>query len=87
MVSEITDPSTGFELVTNTNVSAILNAQSPGNHYTTTAKLGNDDGRKGGSSVVDTNTKVYGTDNLVCVLQHFSFIDIPANHFVLLVRR
>ncbi|OQD81869.1 hypothetical protein PENANT_c024G06166 [Penicillium antarcticum] len=67
MVREITNPSTGFELVTNTNVSAILNALSPGNHYTTTAKLGNDDGRKGGSSVVDLNTKVYGTDNLFVV--------------------
>ncbi|CAI7605809.1 unnamed protein product [Penicillium glandicola] len=67
MVDEITAPSTGFELVTNTNVSAILNAQSSGIHYTTTAKMGTDDGRKNGTSVVDTNTKVYGVDNLFIV--------------------
>jgi cellobiose dehydrogenase (acceptor) len=32
-----------------------------------TAKLGTDDGRSGGTSVVDVNTKVYGTDNLFVV--------------------
>ena len=32
-----------------------------------TAKLGSDDGRKGGTAVVDLNTKVYGTDNLFVV--------------------
>ena len=32
-----------------------------------TAKLGNDDGRAGGSAVVDINTRVYGTDNLFVV--------------------
>ena len=29
--------------------------------------MGTDDGRKGGTAVVDTNTKVYGTDNLFVV--------------------
>jgi cellobiose dehydrogenase (acceptor) len=29
--------------------------------------MGTDDGRTGGTSVVDTNTKVYGTDNLFVV--------------------
>ena len=29
--------------------------------------MGTDDGRNGGSAVVDTNTKVYGTDNLFVV--------------------
>lgn len=29
--------------------------------------MGSDDGRNGGSAVVDTNTKVYGTDNLFVV--------------------
>ncbi|CAG7963761.1 unnamed protein product [Penicillium salamii] len=67
MVDEITAPSTGFELQTNTNVSAILNARTSGNHYTTTAKMGTDDGRENGTSVVDTNAKVYGTDNLFIV--------------------
>jgi len=38
------------------------------NHWMGTAKLGTDDGRKnGGTAVVDTNTKVYGTDNLFVV--------------------
>lgn len=67
MVKDITAPSTGFELETNTNVSAIIKAQKPGTHYTSTAKMGTDDGRKNGSSVVDTNTKVYGVDNLFIV--------------------
>jgi cellobiose dehydrogenase (acceptor) len=66
MVRDITAPSTGFELETHTNVSAILKAQTPGTHYVSSAKMGSDDGRKNGTSVVDTNTKVYGVDNLVC---------------------
>lgn len=67
IVGELTAPSTGFKLETYTNVSSILGSLSPGMHYTTTAKIGTDDGRYGnGTSVVDLNTKVYGTDNLVC---------------------
>lgn len=35
------------------------------NHWMGTAKMGTDDGRSGnGTAVVDTNTKVYGTDNI-----------------------
>ncbi|KAK2629463.1 hypothetical protein QTJ16_000283 [Diplocarpon rosae] len=34
------------------------------NHWMGTAKLGTDSGLLGGTSVVDTNTKVYGTDNI-----------------------
>ncbi|CAG8953832.1 hypothetical protein HYFRA_00006724 [Hymenoscyphus fraxineus] len=37
------------------------------NHWMGTAKLGTDSGLKGGTSVVDTNTKVYGTDNIFVV--------------------
>ncbi|KAK5663896.1 hypothetical protein OQA88_105 [Cercophora sp. LCS_1] len=37
------------------------------NHWMGTNKLGADDGRIGGSAVVDLNTKVYGTDNLFVV--------------------
>lgn len=37
------------------------------NHWMGTAKLGKDDGRTGGTAVVDLNTKVYGTDNLFVV--------------------
>ena len=32
-----------------------------------TCKIGEDDGRNGGSAVVDLDTKVYGTDNLFVV--------------------
>ncbi|KAI9929501.1 hypothetical protein ASPWEDRAFT_51938 [Aspergillus wentii DTO 134E9] len=67
LINDITDPSTGFELETYTNTSAILGSVSPGMHYTSTAKMGTDDGRKNGSSVVDTNAKVYGVDNLYVV--------------------
>ncbi|KAJ9132135.1 Carbohydrate-binding module family 1 protein [Coniochaeta hoffmannii] len=37
------------------------------NHWMGTAKLGYDDGRTGGSAVVDANLKVYGTDNIFVV--------------------
>ncbi|RDW73920.1 cellobiose dehydrogenase protein [Coleophoma crateriformis] len=37
------------------------------NHWLGTAKIGTDDGRTGGTAVVDLNTKVYGTDNLFVV--------------------
>ncbi|KAI1815815.1 carbohydrate-binding module family 1 protein [Poronia punctata] len=37
------------------------------NHWIGTSKLGMDDGRTGGTAVVDLNTKVYGTDNLFVV--------------------
>jgi cellobiose dehydrogenase (acceptor) len=37
------------------------------NHWIGTVKMGADDGRTGGTSVVDLNTKVYGTDNLFVV--------------------
>ncbi|GMG07054.1 unnamed protein product [Aspergillus oryzae] len=36
-------------------------------HVRRTCKIGTDDGRTGGSAVVDLNTKVYGTDNLFVV--------------------
>jgi cellobiose dehydrogenase (acceptor) len=37
------------------------------NHWLGTAKMGTDSGLTGGTSVVDTNTKVYGTDNIFVV--------------------
>ncbi|CRK26595.1 hypothetical protein BN1708_014589 [Verticillium longisporum] len=64
MVDAISAPASGFSLRTNTNTTAILNTLRSGNHYTGTARMGSDDGRKGGQAVVDTNTKVYGVDNL-----------------------
>lgn len=73
MVDSITSSSAGFELQTYTNTSAIIGSQTSGNHFVGTAKMGTDDGRKGGSSVVDTNTKVYGMDNLVRVFCYDAF--------------
>ncbi|KAJ5100257.1 hypothetical protein N7456_006309 [Penicillium angulare] len=67
LIDDFNAPSSGFELETYTNVSSIISTLSPGMHYTSTAKMGTDDGRKGGSSVVDVNTKVYGMDNLFVV--------------------
>ncbi|KAL2786733.1 hypothetical protein BJX66DRAFT_341861 [Aspergillus keveii] len=37
------------------------------NHWMGSCKMGSDDGRNGGSAVVDLNTKVYGMDNLFVV--------------------
>ncbi|KAH6670475.1 hypothetical protein B0J14DRAFT_97535 [Halenospora varia] len=37
------------------------------NHWMGSAKLGTDSGLTGGTSVVDTNTKVYGTDNIFVI--------------------
>ncbi|PGH11401.1 hypothetical protein AJ79_04902 [Helicocarpus griseus UAMH5409] len=37
------------------------------NHWMGSSKMGTDDGREGGTSVVDLNTKVYGMDNLFVV--------------------
>jgi cellobiose dehydrogenase (acceptor) len=54
-----TTNSTGLELLATNLVQ--------GDHYVGTAKIGTDDGRYGGEAVVDTNTKVYGTDNLFVV--------------------
>ncbi|KAJ5183155.1 hypothetical protein N7492_000771 [Penicillium capsulatum] len=67
LVHDIQQPSSGLALQKYTNVSAIIGSQSPGMHYTTTAKMGTDDGRENGTAVVDTNTKVYGMDNLYVV--------------------
>ncbi|KAG8629314.1 hypothetical protein KVT40_003179 [Elsinoe batatas] len=37
------------------------------NHWMGTAKMGTDSGLSGGTAVVDTNTRVYGTDNIFVV--------------------
>ena len=69
LVNDFNAPDSGFELETYLNTTAIISSLSPGMHYTSTAKMGVDDGLKGGSSVVDVNTKVYGTENLVSFTQ------------------
>ncbi|KAJ0109222.1 cellobiose dehydrogenase [Diaporthe amygdali] len=59
------DPSTSVEDFVNNMVVSYSNRRS--NHWIGSAKLGTDDGRNGGTAVVDVNTKVYGTDNLFVV--------------------
>lgn len=54
----------GFELLSSTNATDYLSSPSMGDHFMGTAKIGTDDGRYNGTAVVDTNTKVYGMDNL-----------------------
>ncbi|KKA30608.1 hypothetical protein TD95_000828 [Thielaviopsis punctulata] len=58
-------PGTSVEDFVNEMVVSYSNRRS--NHWIGTNKMGTDDGRFGGSAVVDTNTKVYGTDNLFVV--------------------
>lgn len=53
----------------NATGASIIASQVPaaGTHMTGTTIMGTDDGRTNGSSVVDPNCKVYGTDNLFVV--------------------
>lgn len=46
----------------------VIASERTANHWLGTSKLGTDDGRQSsGTAVVDTNTKVYGTDNFFVV--------------------
>ncbi|KAL2162456.1 hypothetical protein VTH06DRAFT_7369 [Thermothelomyces fergusii] len=58
-------PNTTVEEYVNSLIVSPANRRA--NHWMGTAKMGLDDGRSGGSAVVDLNTKVYGTDNLFVV--------------------
>lgn len=51
------------------------------NHWVGTAKMGTDSGLTGGTSVVDTNTKVYGTDNVRAAFRDFAtlYLNFHAN--------
>ncbi|RSM04991.1 hypothetical protein CDV31_009792 [Fusarium ambrosium] len=51
----------------------------PGIHMVGSAKMGTDDGRDGGSAVVDLDTKVYGTNNLFVVDASFH-PDLPTGN-------
>ncbi|KKY20827.1 putative cellobiose dehydrogenase [Phaeomoniella chlamydospora] len=52
----------------NVNATPLLDTRITGDHWVGSAKMGEDDGREAnGTSVVDLNTKVYGTDNLFVV--------------------
>lgn len=75
MVDAINAPGSGMQLVEYTNTSAILGSLTAGIHYAGTTKMGTDDGRFDlGTAVVDTNTKVYGMDNLVSFFYLFIFL-------------
>ncbi|KAF2449550.1 hypothetical protein P171DRAFT_351695 [Karstenula rhodostoma CBS 690.94] len=59
---------------------------SPGTHMTGTTIIGTDDGSKNGTAVVDTNCKVYGTDNLF-VVDAGMHADLPSGntHVIVMV--
>ena len=65
MLQKLLSRGTGYSLVTPTNVTALLDGLSAGSHYVGTTKIGTDSGLENGTAVVDLDTKVYGTDNLV----------------------
>jgi cellobiose dehydrogenase (acceptor) len=77
MLNKLLSRGTGYSLVKPTNVSSLIETYSPGNHYVGTNRLGLDSGLNNGTAVVDLNTKVYGTDNLVSTPSHAS--EISAN--------
>ena len=65
MLNKLLSRGTGYSLVKSTNVTSIVENHSAGSHYLGTTRMGVDSGLNNGTSVVDLNTKVYGTDNLV----------------------
>lgn len=62
-----TNNSMAYSTETATADSMITENMVSGDHWVGTTKMGTDDGRSNGTSVVDTDTKVYGTDNLFVV--------------------
>ncbi|RAL14346.1 putative cellobiose dehydrogenase [Aspergillus homomorphus CBS 101889] len=68
LIDDISNSTSGFSISGDLTASGILNLMTSGDHFVGTAKIGTDDGRVGnGTSVVDLNTKVYGTENLYIV--------------------
>ncbi|OAG04148.1 cellobiose dehydrogenase [Paraphaeosphaeria sporulosa] len=60
-------PTSGQDTTAFVNSIPTIPASRNSNHWTGTNKIGTDDGRSGGTAVVDLDTKVYGTDNLFVV--------------------
>ncbi|KAI1843902.1 hypothetical protein JX265_003798 [Neoarthrinium moseri] len=60
-------PAAGVSVEDFVNDMVVSYSNRRANHWIGTNKIGSDDGRSGGSAVVDTNTKVWGTDNLFVV--------------------
>ncbi|KAE8150784.1 hypothetical protein BDV25DRAFT_105554 [Aspergillus avenaceus] len=67
LMDKMTDSTVGWTIPDYKSASDIIAKKTSGDHYVGTAKMGTDDGRQGGTSVVDTNAKVYGTENLYVV--------------------
>lgn len=65
MLNKLLSRGTGYSLVKPTNVTSLIENLSAGSHYLGTTVMGPDSGLNNGTAVVDLNTKVYGTDNLV----------------------
>ncbi|KAL7650418.1 hypothetical protein ACMYSQ_010200 [Aspergillus niger] len=68
LIADMKNSTAGFSIQGSATASSILDKLTAGDHYVGTAKMGVDDGRESnGTSVVDLNTKVYGTENLYIV--------------------
>ena len=68
----VLQPASGVSVTDFVNNYGVATSSRTANHWVGTAKMGTDDGRgmvngAAGTAVVDTNTKVYGTDNLFVV--------------------
>ncbi|OJJ33726.1 hypothetical protein ASPWEDRAFT_28927 [Aspergillus wentii DTO 134E9] len=67
LISGFKNSTDGFYMPDYSTASDIIGGKTSGDHFVGTTKMGTDDGRRNGSSVVDTNAKVYGTENLFVV--------------------
>ncbi|KAB8071781.1 hypothetical protein BDV29DRAFT_12615 [Aspergillus leporis] len=67
LMNDMKNSTAGFTIPDFSSAADIIAKKTSGDHFVGTARMGTDDGRQGGSSVVDTNAKVYGTENLYVV--------------------
>lgn len=72
LIGSIQAPSSGMKIQGSTNISAIMENWMTGTHFVGTAVMGEDNR----TSVVDTNTKVHGVDNLVCLVPSCPYVDV-----------
>ena len=68
LIKDMKNSRMGFSVQDLASVTDLMAKKTSGDHYVGTAEMGMDDGRKNGTSVVDTNAKVYGTESLVMSL-------------------
>ncbi|KAK1149110.1 hypothetical protein N8T08_007788 [Aspergillus melleus] len=68
LIDDMKSAGKGFSISGVSSASDIVAKKTSGDHFVGTAKMGTDDGRRdNGTSVVDLDTKVYGTENLFVV--------------------